>query len=59
MIASGRTSRKRIPSHVEIILQSKNYEDYFPEDFHDDASIRIDEYDMGAFRDFIAIILLS
>jgi hypothetical protein len=32
----------------------ENYEDEFPEDFHDEASIGIDEYGMGAFRDSIA-----
>ena len=37
----------------------ENYEDEFPEDFDDDASIGIDEYDMGAFRDSIATTLLS
>jgi hypothetical protein len=37
----------------------ENYEDDFPEDFHGDASIGLDEYDMGAFRDTIAAILLS
>jgi hypothetical protein len=37
----------------------ENYEDDFPEDFHDNASIGIDEYDTGAFRDSIAPTLLS
>jgi hypothetical protein len=37
----------------------ENYEDEFPEDFDDDASIRIDEYDMGAFHDSIVAALLS
>lgn len=37
----------------------ENYEDEFPEDFHDDASIANDEYDMGAFRDSIAATLLA
>jgi hypothetical protein len=34
-------------------------EDNFPEDFYDDASIGIDEYDMGALRDSIITTLLS
>ncbi|CAN6169983.1 unnamed protein product [Urochloa humidicola] len=37
----------------------ENYEDEIPEDFHDDASIANDEYDMGAFRDSIAAALLA
>jgi hypothetical protein len=37
----------------------ENYEDNFNEDFHDDASIGIDEYDIKAFRDSIARTLLS
>jgi hypothetical protein len=37
----------------------ENYEDEFPEDFDDDVSIRIDEYDMGAFHDSIVAALLS
>jgi hypothetical protein len=37
----------------------ENYEDEFPEDFHDEASIGIDEYDMDAFRDFITVALLG
>jgi hypothetical protein len=37
----------------------KNYEDEFPEDLHDEASIEIDEYDMGAFHDSIAAALLG
>jgi hypothetical protein len=36
----------------------ENYEDDFPEDFHGDASIRLDEYDIGAFCDTIADALL-
>jgi hypothetical protein len=36
-----------------------NYEDEFPEDFHDEASIEIDEYAMGAFRNSIAATLLG
>jgi hypothetical protein len=37
----------------------KNYEDEFSKDFHDEANIRIDEYDMGAFCDFIVVALLG
>jgi hypothetical protein len=37
----------------------ENYEDDFLEDFHDDVSIGLDEYDMGAFYDTIAAALLS
>jgi hypothetical protein len=37
----------------------ENYEDEFLEDFDDDASIGIDEYDMGSFRDSILAALLS
>jgi hypothetical protein len=37
----------------------ENYEDDFLEDFHDDVSIGLDEYDMGAFCDTIAAALLS
>jgi hypothetical protein len=37
----------------------ENYEDKFPEDFHDESSIRIDEYGTGAFRDSIAVALLG
>jgi hypothetical protein len=37
----------------------ENYEDEFPEDFHDEASIRIDEYDIGAFHNSIAAALLG
>jgi hypothetical protein len=37
----------------------ENYEDDFPEDFHDDASIGIDESDMRTFHDSIAATLLS
>jgi hypothetical protein len=37
----------------------ENYEDKFHEDFHDEASIGIDEYDMGTFRDSIAAVLLE
>jgi hypothetical protein len=36
----------------------ENYEDELSKDFHDEASIGIDEYDMGAFRDSIAATLL-
>jgi hypothetical protein len=36
----------------------KNYLDEFSKDLHDEASIGIDEYDMGAFCDFIAATLL-
>jgi hypothetical protein len=38
---------------------TENYDDEFREDFHDEASIGIDEYDMGAFRDSIAVALLG
>jgi hypothetical protein len=37
----------------------ENYEDEFLEDFYDEASIGIDEYDMRAFRDSIAAALLG
>jgi hypothetical protein len=37
----------------------ENYEDEFLENFHDKASIEIDEYNMGAFRDSIAAALLG
>jgi hypothetical protein len=37
----------------------ENYEDKFPGDFHDEASIGIDEYDMRAFHDSIAAALLG
>jgi hypothetical protein len=37
----------------------ENYEDEFAEDFHDEASIGIDKYDMRAFRDSIATVLLG
>jgi hypothetical protein len=37
----------------------ENYEVEFPKDFYDEASIRIDEYDMGAFCDSIVIALLG
>jgi hypothetical protein len=37
----------------------EDHEDEFPEDFHDEASIGIDEYDMDAFRDFITVALLG
>jgi hypothetical protein len=37
----------------------ENYEDNLDEDFHDDASIGIDEYDIRAFRDSTARTLLS
>jgi hypothetical protein len=37
----------------------ENYEGEFHEDFYDEASIRIDEYDMGAFRDSIVVALLG
>jgi hypothetical protein len=37
----------------------ENYEDEFHEDFHDEASIRIDEYDIRAFRDSIVVALLG
>jgi hypothetical protein len=37
----------------------ENYDDEFHEDFHDEASIRIDEYDIGAFRDSIVVALLG
>jgi hypothetical protein len=37
----------------------ENYEDEFPGDFHGEASIGIDEYDMGAFHDSIAAALLG
>jgi hypothetical protein len=36
----------------------ENYEDDF-QDFHDNASIGIDEYGTGAFRDSIVTTLLS
>jgi hypothetical protein len=36
----------------------ENYEDEFHKDFHDQASIGIDEYDMGAFHDSIIAALL-
>jgi hypothetical protein len=42
-----------------IYVDFENYEDEFPENFDDDASIRIDEYDMGAFCDSIAATILS
>jgi hypothetical protein len=37
----------------------ENYEDDFPKDFHNDASIGINDYDMGAFHDSITMTLLS
>jgi hypothetical protein len=37
----------------------ENYKNEFSEDFHDEASIGIDKYDMDAFRDFIAVALLG
>jgi hypothetical protein len=37
----------------------ENYEDEFPGDFHGEANIGIDEYDMGAFHDSIAAALLG
>jgi hypothetical protein len=37
----------------------ENYEDEFPEDFHDEASIRIYEYGMGAFHDSIVVAFLG
>jgi hypothetical protein len=37
----------------------ENYEDESPENFYDEASIGIDEYDMRAFRDSIAAALLG
>jgi hypothetical protein len=41
------------------IRNSALYDDEFREDFHDEASIGIDEYDIGAFRDSIAVALLG
>jgi hypothetical protein len=37
----------------------ENYENDFLEDFHDDASIGIDEYDTRTFHDSIVTTLLS
>jgi hypothetical protein len=37
----------------------ENYENEFHEDFRDEASIEIDEYDMGVFRDSIVAALLG